>query len=293
MGGITDDGLRLDGGPRLGQGNRTSANSSCSKCKNVFDPLNLPGMSGALPPPPPRDTTGFERKLRSQSMETLLQSFDNKSSLDHHDSFHTHSYSTEMSEPGFWKRQRLPSLDSTMSGPSAPEKKARLRTASLDRFFHNMAPDASEDSIPLDLPNIPPANSSHQPSLFANPDATPFGSDASLSETSGPDLIRTRPDSTKLFSFGGVSPDSSQQMMVKEEGTLSDFNRRNFNSSSMTTPPSPFLENDDDLLTDMRLTDTCDSKIYISAIDPGKALKLEPGIELSTHGGMLGPDIWA
>lgn len=104
--------------------------------------LNLPGMSGALPPPPPRDTSGFERKLRSQSMETLLQSFDNKSSLDHHgvflsssacdcsascnlgpisfffcgttDSFHTHSYSTEMSEPGFWKRQRLPSLDSTV-----------------------------------------------------------------------------------------------------------------------------------------------------------------------------------
>ena len=38
MGGITDDGLRLDGGPRLSQGNRTSANSTCSKCKNVFDP---------------------------------------------------------------------------------------------------------------------------------------------------------------------------------------------------------------------------------------------------------------
>ena len=112
------------------------ANFGLTHCR-----LNLPGMSGALPPPPPRDTSGFERKLRSHSMETLLQSFDNKSSLDHHgaflrsrvhdcstctkdphhfhlcattDSFHTHSYSTEMSEPGFWKRQRLPSLDSTV-----------------------------------------------------------------------------------------------------------------------------------------------------------------------------------
>lgn len=84
-------------------------------------------------------------------------------------------------------------------------------------------------------------------------------------------------------------------MMVKEEGSLSDFSRRNFSSSAMSTTPPPYLEHDDDLLTDIsRINETNNAKIYINAIDPGKALKLEPSPELTAPGIMLGPDIiWA
>lgn len=180
-----------------------------------------------------------------------------------------------------------------MCGPSAPEKKARLRTASLDRFFHNLAPNTCEDSIPLDLPKIPPLISgTHQPSLFINPDAVPFAPEASLQETS----VRTRPESCGMFSFGGgASSDTYRQILVKEEGTLSDFSRRNFISGNMPSTSSPYLGPDDGLLIDLpRMNDNCDVKIYMNVIAPGKdapPLKLYLGTETATTSGMLGHDI--